>query len=279
MRADFDESPVDPSEHAVIGSEGGSVVAYGWNHPRAGDVDPVRVVLTGVVHPAWRYHRIGRGVFEWQLRRAREHHRETGASGGLRVEAYADEHLNSRRRLYERNGLAPLRWFSDLHVQLDRAGERPIAPDPVGIELVPFTAALSEPVRLAHNDAFAQGWGSQPVPPDAWRQSIERRAARPEWSWVALSRGEVVGYALNSATAQEHPGAYAEGWTDRLGVRPDWRGRGVARALLQRTLASFATAGLDGGGLGVDATERRFELYESVGYEVTDTVLLYGREQ
>jgi GNAT superfamily N-acetyltransferase len=57
------------------------------------------------------------------------------------------------------------------------------------------------------------------------------------------------------------------GWIRYLGVLPAALGRGIARYLLERALAPFATAGRRWAGLGVD-TEKvsgPLQLYESAG--------------
>ncbi|TDT33513.1 GNAT family N-acetyltransferase [Naumannella halotolerans] len=276
LRRTFVESATDPAEHAVVGWEGDSAIVYGWNHPRF-ENGRARVALAGVVHPGWRYDKLGRAIFAWQLSRAHAWYYSEGRDAGLSLEAYSDDHLGSRRRLYERNGFTPTRWLSDLHRDLTELDRLPDAVPPP-VTLVPFRTELSEQVRLVHHAAFAHQWGAGPIPPEEWERSLRREAARPEWSWVALAGPQVVGYALNSLAPGGGRDGYAEGWTDRIGVHPDWRGSGIARALLRRSLDSFAEAGLDGAGLGADSTEQRLTLYESLGYRPSDTVIQYGRD-
>ncbi|MEL4504557.1 GNAT family N-acetyltransferase [Luteococcus sp. H91] len=91
----------------------------------------------------------------------------------------------------------------------------------------------------------------------------------------------MVGYAMNSAYVQDWEAqSFSEGWTDRLGVRPAWRGHNVGSALLIASMRTFLDAGLDGAGLGVDTSDPdgALELFESVGYESEEMVVLYGRE-
>jgi GNAT superfamily N-acetyltransferase len=56
---------------------------------------------------------------------------------------------------------------------------------------------------------------------------------RPEATFVAVAGGEVVGYAKLSLTAAQPTTAHH----DLTGVRREWRGRGVARALKARQIA------------------------------------------
>nr|WP_239579034.1 GNAT family N-acetyltransferase [Microlunatus panaciterrae] len=160
-------------------------------------------------------------------------------------------------------------------------GDPPTAPVPTGVTIVPFSDELSEGVRRAHNEAFADHWGSQPVDRTRWQEQLVRADARPEWSWVALDgeTGEVTGYAMNAAYRQDWDAqGYSEGWTDRLGVRRAWRGRGIARALLCASMRSFADAGLEAAGLGVDSDNPTgaFQLYESLGYRAGETIVMHA---
>lgn len=278
----FDESGADPTNDALLGRDaGGTLVAYGWNHPGRSDTDPRRVYIDGGVHPGWRRQGIGSALLRYQLEHARRWHTETRTDGHgpLRVIAYVDEKLTERRALYERHGLDPLRWYADMSITFE--GEPPSVPDPPGIELVPFTMNLSEAVREAHNEAFADHWGAQPVDPERWEQQTLRSDSRPEWSWVAVDAetGDVAGYAMNAAYEQDWESqGYSEGWTDRIGVRRAWRGRSIAKALLCWSMATFAKAGLEAAGLGVDSDNPTgaFQLYESLGYQAGETMVMHA---
>jgi ribosomal protein S18 acetylase RimI-like enzyme len=60
------------------------------------------------------------------------------------------------------------------------------------------------------------------------------------------------------------------GWVRNLGVRPAYRGRGVARALLDQAFAIFHSRDFAWAGLGVDTQNETgaYRLYESVGMYV-----------
>lgn len=281
LHEQYDEADTDPEHDSIIGREsGGTAVAYGWNHPILSDLDPRRVHLAGGVHPGWRRRGIGHVLLDWQLARAREWHAETARQGcgSLRVICPVEAKLADVHRLYQQAGLEAVRWFADMVLVFD--GPPPRFPPPAGIRLVPLSRKLYEPVRRAHNEAFADHWGSQPIDPTRWAEQLARSASRISWSWVALAdtTSEVVGYATNAAYEQDWEAqGFSEGWTDRLGVRPGWRGRGIAKALLGASMMSFADAGVDAAGLGVDTDNPSgaFRLYESMGYRAADTTVMY----
>ena len=66
-------------------------------------------------------------------------------------------------------------------------------------------------------------------------------------SWVAADRAEVVGYITVLAQQRDaHAFCHARAWwqIDQLGVRPEWRRRGIARALLRAVAAEAGRAGV-----------------------------------
>lgn len=283
----FDQAGVaDPVVNAVVGFFGTSLLAYGWNVVSNDDVEPRTVVLRGAVHPAWRFKGIGRELLAWQIERAQHWFRRTEGHGPLALVAYVDDRLPAQRDLYERAGLLPRRWYADMH---RRFTAHDLEQDPVvsgarlpeGLRLRPFDQSFAEATREAHNVAFAGVWGSQPVSRVSWQESLSRSSARPEWSWLVTKGDTVVGYAMNAAYPQDWAAqGFSEGWTERLGVRPNHRGQGIAKALLAASMRSFATAGLEGAGLGVDSVNPfgAVGLYRALGYVSADTVLRYQRD-
>ncbi|NNG19064.1 GNAT family N-acetyltransferase [Naumannella sp. ID2617S] len=264
----------DVQQCVFVGRDGESVVALIWNNFT--DYPGDRVRLAGAVHPAYRHQAIGRKMFAWQRRAAWQFWQRDNGDRPLTMLAFTDEKLSGRRRLYLHGGMREARWFIDMHCQFSDMGDQvdqAIALELPGVRVVPFGSEHVEATRDCHNEAFGSAWNSKPIDEVGWAESIARGQSRPEWSWVALADdGRVVGYALSARYGDED----VEGWTDRLGVRPEWRGRGLARILLARSLDSFRNSGLEGGGLGVDSHNGGgMELYRSLGYEATDTMIQY----
>lgn len=268
---------------AVVGRlSGGEIVAHAWSFV---DPDPVdaerRRYLTGGVHPGFRQQGIGRTVLDWQVAAA------AAAGGSTQLVCFVDEHLAEQRELFALAGFRPVRWSSDMVLSFadTPSHAEPVLPETV--EIIRFDPSLADAVRECHDTCFAEHPMSRPVDPDAWRRSLARPAARPEWSWIArdTERDQVIGYALNSDDSSAEPEDGTgdplprEGWTDRLGVLPSRRGQGIAAALLLRSMADFRAAGLDGAGLGVDFfdAESGRSLYRRVGYRAVRTSIMYVR--
>jgi ribosomal protein S18 acetylase RimI-like enzyme len=89
----------------------------------------------------------------------------------------------------------------------------------------------------------------------------------PELWLLAEDDGEIAGISLCQRQRSADP---ALGWVQTLGVRPPWRRRGLATALLQHSFAELQRRGARRAGLGVDAENPTgaVRLYERAGMHV-----------
>lgn len=269
--------------------------AFGLNDLLPGD-SLRRAYLFGGVHPQWRGRGIGRELLRWQRDQSRwawsQQEREgTGDPLPWRVLVSHPERLEANSALARRLGFEPVRWFHDMVRELTTEGA-PAVPEvevPAPLRLTAWTAELDEAVRLAHNEAFAGHWGSQPRTAEAWQQfGIGHKNARRDWSFVVLDPSleedghpAVAAYTLSNAYTQDWQAqGYTQGWTGLLGVRPRWRGRRLAPALLAAALRAFAADGMAKAGLDVDTgnASGALRLYEGMGYRVEHTSVTWAVE-
>lgn len=285
----------DPSRDSVVGIDADATPrAFGLNDLLPGD-SLRRAFLFGGVHPQWRGRGVGRELLRWQRDQSRwawaqqEHH---GAEPlPWRVVTSHPERLVANSALARRLGFEPVRWFHDMVRELTTEGAPPV-PEievPAPLRLAAWTADLDEAVRLAHNEAFAGHWGSQPRTVEAWQQfGIGHRNTRRDWSFVVVDptreqggRPAVAAYTLSNAYTQDWEAqGFTQGWTGLLGVRPPWRGRRLAPALLAAALRAFAAAGMHKAGLDVDTgnASGALRLYEGMGYRVEHTSVMWAVE-
>lgn len=190
---------------------------------------------------------------------------------------FVDEDARDHRRLYAAAGFSPVRWYREMRRDL----ARPLAePSLEGIRVVPWEPDLDEAARLAHNEAFADHWGSEPRTPEDWQRKNGPHFV-PGWSFVALADDAVVGYTISSRYPQDWPVVgFTFGYSELLGVRPAWRGRGVATALLARAMAAFRADQMAYAMLGVDTENATgaHGLYERLGYEAFHSEVMYSVE-
>jgi ribosomal protein S18 acetylase RimI-like enzyme len=176
-------------------------------------------------------------------------------------------------------GFTPTRYYAEMKRPLDVA--LPDVPAPDGLSVVPWSAERDDQVRLAHNEAFADHWGSEPRTAAEWTQG--RSMFAPSWSFVALddATGEVAGYLMSGRYEQDwEVTGYSAGYTDLLGVRRAWRGRHLAGALLSAAMTAYKADGIEFAQLDVDTANQSgaHRLYTDLGYAVFHSRTMYAIE-
>ncbi|MFW0771570.1 GNAT family N-acetyltransferase [Paenarthrobacter nitroguajacolicus] len=225
------------------------------------------------VDPEWQQRGIGSAVLLWQEGQVRSRFQSDQAAGHTtappRLRIQTEEQHEHQATLLMGHGYSAVRWFNEMHRPL--AGQLPEAALSAGLELRSLDPSLFEPVRQAHNDAFRDHWGSEPRDEESWRFTIEEPTARHDLSAVVIdsTTGEVAGYQLTSFDPDSATDrGFKEGYTELLGVRRDYRGRGIAQALLAYAMQRYVSAGMDVASLDVDSANPTgaLELYLGMGY-------------
>lgn len=238
-----------------------------------------RVTLEGGVRPDWRGRGLGTALLEWQIARGAELAAACVPGLPTWLECSAGDRDRGRAELFAETGFEPVRHYFEMRRDLALAVPDPVVPP--GCRLEPFTTRLDAAVRSAHNEAFADHWAATIIDEPTWATFVTgHRGFRPERSFVVLDGEDVAGYALGSEHPDDWPTlGFTEGWTDQLGVRRPWRGRGIARALLRASLRAFADAGRDFAALDVDSENPTgaLALYEQAGYRHRRTRIAWSR--
>lgn len=243
------------------------LVAYGTVHHTPSGSRLERAIVGGQVDPAMCGLGIGRRLLAWQVERAVERLRECDPSLPWYVRAYEWEWIEPAHRLYDRLGLRPVRWFEDLLRGLDTPLEAEI---PENIEIVEWASIEEEAGRRVTNESFADHWGSTPRDTEAWRHLLSSSDMRLDLSFAAVADGEVVGVCINGHFPQDIDSTgRVDGWIEILGVTRPYRRRGVAAALIARSLEAFRSAGFSHAMIGVDADSPTGAsgLYRKLGFE------------
>lgn len=298
-RADLElltrQSWVDLAADARVGVDSdGRFRAAGRNAFRPGAVETLSIHLEGGVDPQWRGRGIGRELLRWQRARALRNIADLRAADPAarelpaRYGAFVEDQITSRARLLRAAGFTPSRWFTEFRRPLDARYDVPsLGIDGLRVDRLDddrLDTDLSERVRQAHNDAFLDHWGSNPHDEEAWRTGVvEDEAFRPAQSFAIVDTTDtaepVVAYVVNCEYEHDWVAqGFSAGYTEAIGVRRAWRGRGLAKHLLALSAGVFAEAGHPYAELDADADNPSgaVALYESLGYQAAHRATYYS---
>lgn len=148
----------------------------------------------------------------------------------------------------------------------------PDLPLPEGVEVRPTTAADIRAVWEADDRAFRDHHGYARQTEDDFLEFRNSTRTDPSLWMVAFSGDAIVGQVLNYVNHEDNAAHGRKwGWTESISVQREWRRRGVAQALITRSMAMWRDLGYDHAALGVHTTNPNgaFPLYEGLGYRVT----------
>ena len=260
---------LDLARDAWIFELDGRIAGYASFYARGG-----RFSGDGYVHPEFRNRGIGSEILRVTEARGREQEPLVPAGERVYLQNATLDHDDGTQRFYRAHGYAPVRGFSGMTIDLDEAPAVPAVP---GIEIRPMDhPAEARALHEAHQEAFATHWEFRPMPWEDWEaKRIGKETFDPTLWWVAVDGDRIAGVAMC-----EHKRDPDQGWVDALGVRPDYRRRGIAEALLKTAFAEFFRRGERKVGLGVDAESPTgaTRLYDRAGMRTLWHAIVWEKE-
>jgi GNAT superfamily N-acetyltransferase len=215
------------------------------------------------VLPEYRRRGIGTALARWMEGAAREHG-YTAIGGPVPQGSDGD-------RLLEKLGYG-VRWTSWV-LQVPAGATIPHRDVPDGYEIRAATPDDHEAVWNVVEDAFLEWSVRDREPFEDFIATVVRRPGHEPWMLRVVTdpSGEVVGTASLVMAEDGASGELTEAYVERLAVRKDQRGRGLAQALLVDAFEQGRQHGAPRSGLSTDSRTGALSLYEKVGMVVTDT--------
>lgn len=224
--------PGPDTPHASVGAfaEDGALVAA--SSARLASVSPAPLAeLVGQVHPAWRGRSIGRALIQWGVAEAQALLRRHAPSESSVIQIASEALTSSAERLYARHGFT--QSFAEDVLRYDLARPAPDAPLPAGIALAAWAPELAGQFFAAYDGAFRTRPGFPGWSAEQWVEwATDDEDFRPDMTLLARAGDQPAGFVLG-----------AEGWLVQVGVRPEWRGHGLAAALVAELLRRAHAAG------------------------------------
>ena len=225
------------------------------------------------VHPDVRRRGIGTDLLAWSEARAREA-AEDGSGGPRELPHFlgggSDLANPAGVAFAEHAGYERIRYGFEMRRNL----ADPIPPDPPmppGLELRPVLPEHHRAIWDADTEAFRDHWEASARHEVDFVAFFGHPDVDPSLWQVAWAGDEVAGSVVNGIYPDENAKLGLEnGWLDHVSVRRQYRKRGLAHALIVRSLRVLRERGMDWASLGVDAENPTgaLGLYERNGFTV-----------
>lgn len=198
------------------------------------------------------------------------------AKGTVQLATQISEKNQPLLQLFASNGYTSKLSFLIMELTLT---EPPARPDwTAGIRVRTFDRGMDERITYQADEEASKDKGyHNPLQYEEWveRMGMKRAGFDPAIWFLACAGSEVVGVALN--THDRNPETV---WVDHLGVKREWRQKGIGKSLLLHSFAEFYRRGLRTVKLSVDSKSltNAPRLYESVGMKVVQQYHICKKE-
>ena len=253
----------DPERHCFIVEDAGDAVGYSlvsYEPPIA------RAVAGGGVLPGHR----GKGIGRALMRRVVEH-AETLGVDVLHVEAgvtHSDaNHLLASHGMEVVKSLWKMRWEGE---------DMPDVSLPAGFAVRSLVAGQDEQTLTdLQNVSFGENWGFSPNTVEQIRVRVEHNSGGPESVIFITDDGKPAAYNWTMFFADERE---PSGVIAMTGVHPEYRGRGIGRAVVTAGIAHLVERGANFVDLEVESenTPAR-ELYLKLGFRKVGSSVWYEK--
>ena len=270
---------VDPAEDIrLVFAPNGELAAYieAWTTGNP----PVHPAIWARVSPEYEDMGISTWMMGWAEQRALQALERVPA--GLRFAPHVDTYRQAEKatKLFDDFGYRRIR--STYYMLIEMEAPVPEAEFPKGIVLRTFDPETDvEAVYRAQKDSFSDHFGYVEEPFEEGLKRFKHHWLREDYDpsllFLAMDGDEIAGSNLC------RPHSYYDseiGWVGSIGVRRQWRKRGIGLALLRHSFNEFYRRGKRKVGLGVDAQNLTgaLRLYENAGMRVAQAVDRFEKE-
>jgi len=229
-----------------------------------------RVLFDFLVHPKYRRKGIATKLIEKAFRRAKECRAQV-------VQAEVQEAFLSAKDLLSGLGFRPVRSFLELSLVLHDGSRTDVAHS-----LINHALKRGEEDRLTQlqNRLFAGTWGFNPNTTEEIAYRLNLSCCSPDDVIMLYNGNEPIGYCWTTINSEENLALNIKrGRIHMMGVDPDYRGKGLGKAVLSTGLTHLMERGIELAELTVDSSNTvACSLYKSAGFEIRATTLWYEKE-
>lgn len=270
----------DPFKDIIVAEVFGRMIGYGrgwWEiETNSGRIYKHNAFLV----PEWRRKGIGQAMLLWM----ETHFREIAASDSTGITNILQVNITQFQKgtasMLEGAGYQPARYFFEMvRSTLDDINEYPL---PDGLEIRPVEPDHYQAIWKSVDETSKDEWGYKEPTEDDYLEWLASPHFQPHlWqvTWE-IATNRIIGHVLTFINHDENKQFNRKrGYTEGVGVDQSWRRRGVARALISRSLQAQKIAGMNESALVADSdsSSNVIRLYESCGFQITKRDTIYRK--
>ena len=228
-----------------------------------------RVLFDILVHPKHRRAGIATELFQYAVKRAKEY--------GARVAQAEVPNTNlAGKGLLTSLGFRSVRRFYEMRLELNDFN-RPEEEYTLGSRCL--KSGDETKLTQIQNRSFSGTWGFNPNTTEEIVYSLNRRGCSPGDVILLLNGDEVISYCWTTVNSEENLAlGTSKGRIHMMGVDPDFRGKGIGKAVLFAGLSYLNDKGIKTAELTVDSENKTAcAIYESVGFKVHSSIVWYEK--